>query len=235
MLTTKDEEWLRSAYPGLVPINGGVAGVVEFRATYNRQINRFLILGDSVVDDVGGVGLSVAFRVRIEDRVNKSISRLPAVYLDDVDATEDRHFNQADKSACLCSPLEEDEFLRPELQFRPLLEQIIIPFLYGQAFYSVHGHWPWAEYGHGAVGLLESYALIHDKGRAEDCLRALAQDRAWPQIRAALQQKSIKGHTSCFCKVAAHIRRCHPRAWEGIARLQEDIRKSAIRLPSSQR
>ncbi|HEY6252718.1 MAG TPA: hypothetical protein VI685_22405 [Candidatus Angelobacter sp.] len=232
MLTKNDEEWLRDAHPGLVRSNSGVAGPVEFTATYNRVTNRFLILGDGVADHVGGVSLSVAFRIRIEERTNKSISRLPAVYVDGVDAIEERHFCQADKSACLCSPLEEDEFLRPELQFRSFLEQLVIPFLYGQAFYSAHGHWPWVEYGHGAVGLLESYSLIQNEGRAEECLRQLAQDgRTWPKIRAALEQKTIKGHTPCFCPAAAHIRRCHPRAWQGIVQLRHDIRKSAIRLP----
>jgi hypothetical protein len=232
MLTKRDEEWLRDAHPGLVRSNGGVAGSIGFRATYNREINRFLTLRDGVADEVGGMILSVAYRIRIEDRANKSLSRLPAVYVEGVDATEDRHFSQGDKSACLCSPLEEDELLHPELQFRPFLEKLIVPFLYGQAFYSAYGHWPWVEYGHGAVGLLESYALVHDDGRAEECLQKLVQDgRAWPRIRAALQQKTIKGHTLCFCPAAGHIRRCHPRAWQGMVRLQEDIRKSAIRLP----
>lgn len=232
MLTKDDEEWLRGAHPGLSPGNGGVVGAVEFTATYNRETDQFLILGDSVLDGVGGVKLSVNFCIRIEDRANKSISRLPAVYVEGVDATPERHFAQADKSACLCSPLEESEFLLPELQFRLFLEQLVIPFLYGQAFYSVHGYWPWGEYGHGAVGLLESYAVVHDEGRAEECIRQLAQDsRAWPKIRAVLQQETIKGHTPCFCPTAAHIRRCHPRAWQGVLRLQQDVRNSAIRLP----
>lgn len=232
MLTKHDEQWLGDTYPGLMPSNGGVGGAVEFRATYNRETDRFLILGEGVTDEVGGLSLSAAFHIRVEDRADKAISRLPAVYVEGVDAITARHFGQADKSACLCSPLEEDDFLRPELQFRPFLEQLVIPFLYGQAFYSAHGHWPWGEYGHGAVGLLESYSHIHDRGRAEECLRQLAQDkRAWPKIREALQQTSINGHTLCFCGTMDHIRRCHPRAWQGILRLQQDIRASVIPLP----
>ena len=135
-LTEENEQWLRSVYPCLAPTATGVAGVLKFRATYNSQERRFLILGDDVTDTVGGLALSGEFRIRIEERSDKTISALPALYVDDVDCTADRHFGQKDKSACLCSPLEEDEFLQPEFRFKDFLERLVIPFLYGQIFYS---------------------------------------------------------------------------------------------------
>jgi hypothetical protein len=49
-------------------------------------------------------------------------------------------------------PLEEDDFLDPEFQFRLFLERLVIPFLYGQAFYSANGRWPWIEYDNGELG-----------------------------------------------------------------------------------
>jgi hypothetical protein len=233
MLTEKDEQWLREVYPDLAPTAEGVVGILKFRATYNNQTGRFLVLRDGLSDDVGGLALSGEFNVRVQKRDDKTISDLPALYVADVDSTADRHFGQKDKSGCLCSPLEEDEFLRPEFRFREFLEQLVIPFLYGQVFYSNNRQWPWQEYAHGATGLLQSYSEIANSSKAMDCVRKLAQcGDVWPRMRAALLQKPyLKGHTPCFCKSGDPIRRCHPSALQGAVQLQRDIRTLAIPIP----
>jgi hypothetical protein len=144
----------------------------------------------------------------------------------------DRHFG-ADKSACLCSSLEEDEFLTPELQFRLVLEKLVIPFLYGQLFYSLNQRWPWSEYAHYVTGLLESYGKYPDPTKIENLVQMLmrCQD-VWPAIRAALRQKNyIKGHTPCFCSKKDQMRRCHPNALRGIQQLQCDIQARKIVIP----
>ncbi len=191
-----------------------------------------MILGDDATDDTGAVVLTGSFNIRIEERREKSTSRLPAVLVEEVEPTPGRHFNQKDKTACLCSPLEEDEFLEPEFSFRPFLERLVIPFLYGQAFYSSRGGWPWAQYEHGATGILEAYSKVAGSGSAEACLRLLIQDPGWSQIKAALGQKSyVKGHTLCFCERRDQIRRCHPDALRGLLQLQRDLRAGRISIP----
>jgi hypothetical protein len=229
MLKNDDEQWLRKAYPGLIPSAGSVAGNIEFNATYDGQNNRFVILQEAVTDATDGLALSGEFRIRIEERKDKTFSSLPGVYVEEVEATDKRHFGQKDKSACLCSPFAEGEFLRPEFEFRTFLEQLVIPFLYGQVFYSLRGHWPWPEYTHGATGLLEAYSEIVGHAKAKDCLQLLRQDKSWERIKAALQQKPyVKGHTPCFCPRMDHIRRCHPSALRGAQRLHEDIKALAL-------
>ena len=185
MLNESDEAWLRSAYPTLVRAGDAVTGTIDFRASYNRDTNRFLILSDQLPDQAGGIALSGSFQIRIEERVEDSTSQLPAVYVQGVDPIPDRHVNPADTSACLCSPLEEREFLQPEFQFKVFLEQLVIPFLYGQLSYSSEGSWPWPEYAHGATGILESYSKLPDRNRVEQCLRQLVRDASWPRIRSA--------------------------------------------------
>lgn len=229
MLKESDEEWLRSKHPALIPACDAVTGTIDFRASYNHETNRFLILGDQVAGQAGGVALSGVFQIRIEERRDKSTSQLPTLYVQGVDPTPERHFNRGDESACLCSPLEEVEFLQPEFQFRVFLEQLVIPFLYGQLFFSSKGNWPWTEYAHGATGILEAYSKIPERNRAEECLGQLARDMSWPRIRSALrQQPHIKGHTPCFCTKMDQIRRCHPDALEGVRRLQQDLRALGI-------
>lgn len=225
MLTDQDRQWLAEAWPGLTVTDNSISGALEFTATYNDQTNQFLILENGVPDTVGGLGLTGRFEIRIEERKDTAVSALPAVFVGAVDAVPDRHFNQADKSACLCSPFEEQDLLVPTLDFPRFFQQLVIPFLYGQVFYSAEGRWPWFEYGHGAIGLLESYSKIGDASKAEECVLKLARDKAaWPRIRTALKsKKAIKGATSCFCPVADQIRRCHPLAWLGVRQLRHDL------------
>jgi len=231
MLRKGDEKWLRETYPALTQTGGVITGELRFSASYNAQTNVFRILADSAPDESGAVSLSGVFQIRIEEREDVSDSRLPALYVEGVEPVPDRHFNQRDKSACLCSPFDEDEFLEPELQFRPFLEQLVIPFLYGQVIYSSDGRWPWAEYAHGGTGILEAYSRVCDEKRAEECLRGLMKDRDWPRIQSGLRQKPyIKGHMPCFCERRDQIRRCHPRALEGALLLQRNLRRLGIRV-----
>jgi hypothetical protein len=229
MLTASDEEWLRHNYSGLQPSEGAVSGTITFTASYDRDTNKFYILSDEIPDGATSIVLSGSFQIRIEERTDKSTSQLPALYVQGINPIPERHFGQADKSACVCSPFDEQDFLKPELQFRAFLEQLVIPFLYGQLFYSSENRWPWPEFSHGATGILEAYSKISNASRATDCLRLLAQDKNWRNICSALQQKPhIKGHILCFCEKPDQIRRCHPDALEGARRLQQDLRALGI-------
>jgi hypothetical protein len=228
MLASEDEDWLRGIYPGLIPQADGVAGVIEFKAAYDNETNLFVIFQDSASCEIAGVALSGKFRIRIGERINKAFSSLPAVFLDDVEATESRHFGQ-DGSACLCSPFEEEAFLQPQFRFRNYFEQLVIPFLYGQVFYDLRGEWPWRQYSHGWTGLFEAYGEVPGDASAEDCLKLLRQYPSWQKIRDVLLQKPyIKGHTPCFCPKMDQIRRCHPRALHGARRLQRDAQVQRI-------
>jgi hypothetical protein len=232
MLKESDEQWLRHAYPALALTGNAITGTIDFRASYDQQTNRFLILADHAGEPVDAVTLSGAFQIRIEERTDKSDSRLPALYVQGIDPTPERHFNQRDKSACLCSPFDENDFLEPEFQFRRFFEQLVIPFLYGQVFSSSKGHWPWAEYAHGATGILEAYSNVGAQNRAQQCLQKLARDTSWPKIQSALRQSPyIKGHTPCFCLRMDQIRRCHPAALAGALRLQKDLKALGIPIP----
>jgi hypothetical protein len=117
------------------------------------------------------------------------------------------------------------------------LEQLVIPFLYGQSFYSKCHRWPWKEYAHNATGLLESFDDL-DTANVEELrifLDMLAADRdSWPHIRAVLQRNEVKGHTPCFCPRRDHIRRCHPKALAGLRRLQQLVKRTSLPVPVAQ-
>ncbi len=233
MLEKEDRAWLLARYPKLSVDSDAIAGVVDIDATFNEKINQFLDLSKNPSDGVGGSRLSGSFKIELRERTDKSLSKLPALRVEGVEPIADRHFGQIDKTACLCSPFEEDEFLIPQFHLKRFFEKLVVPFLYGQLFYSAEGRWPWDQYSHGAVGLLEAYFKVGDSRKAEDCLQKLAHDRkVWPRIKEALEQKSyVKGHIPCFCEKRDHIRRCHPTAMKGLQQLRLDVQNWKIRIP----
>ena len=236
MLQLGDEGWLREKHPGLTVAGETISGSIQFRAGYDAKISQFFSIEASATASTDAVILSGAFEVRIEPRVDRSTSRLPALFVEGIEPAAKRHFNPVDKSACLCSPLEEDEFLQTELQFRLFLEQLVVPFLYGQIFFSSYGRWPWEEYAHGATGVLEAYAKTQDQNQAGECLRLLSQDSQWPMIRSALLQKPyIKGHNPCFCSSGDKFRQCHSAALKGALKLQRDLNAIGIVIPQTVR
>lgn len=233
MVNSFDEERLKHRYPALVRNGGALEGIIEFTATYDPLTNEFFNEPTACAKEPRGTTLSGQYHIRIEDRADKRVSLLPALFVQDVDAVPDRHFSQADKSACLCSPLEEAEFLEPDADLLLFIDRLVIPFLFGQLFYSEHGRWPWGQYAHGATGLLEAYCDSGDAVRAAECIRLLSvESRTWPAIKAVLQQRPfVKGHTPCFCPKGDQIRRCHPQALQGLLKLQRNIRGLKLPLP----
>lgn len=234
MLTDQDKEWLHHWYPALTVDETSIHGLLRFTATYNSTTDKFVSIYDGVEDSVGGDRITGEFRVRIEERLDKSQFRLPALMVDDIEPVINRHFNPGDGTACLGSSLEEDEFFTPNLQFQGFFERAVIPFLYGQAFYSTNGRWPWNEYGHGYTGLLESYLKLADPSKASECLQKLALSKNdWPTMKLLLASNAqLKGHDPCpFCTKRDHLRRCHMSAWKGFCKLRQDIKAGGVSLP----
>lgn len=231
MLKDDEKSWLKDKYPGLVPSAARIAGYVEFKAGYNDQIGDFHIFHGEDSTTYLGLVLSGRFDISIQERTDKALSALPAVYVEGVELIPNRHFDK-DKRACLCSPFIENEYLEPELCFPVFLEQLVIPFLYGQLFYSREQRWPWMDYAHGSTGLLESYVHTDDCNVLLKRLGQLGQDRgAWARISKAIRQKShVKDGAPCFCPKRHQIKKCHPNALRGIQQLREDVRALGIRV-----
>lgn len=231
MLTDKDKRWLQEKFPKLSASDNEVSGSIEFTATYNFESDKFLLIETGTIDEIGGVRLSGEFEILIKPRTIKLYSNLPALYVRNLQADVDRHINSFDGTACLCSPFEEEEFLLPEFDFIKFFEQLVLPFLYGQLFYSIDRTWPWIDYSHGVVGLFESYYFLADQSKAKECLSKISAGPDWPEIKNILLSKDIGGHIPCLCSKNDQIRRCHPTALKGIKQLKSDLINQNIVLP----
>ena len=225
-----DLVWMRNAYPGLTFGDDAITGQIEFNARYDVAQHLFFILGSTQCQS-DGITLGGAFTIRISPRLPGAISRLPALHVEGVEVIADRHFTSSDGSACLCSMFDEDDFLVPDFQFKAYLQELIVPFLYGQIFYTRYKRWPWPEYAHGATGALEAYSSMPDGSRAHFCIESLVRFPDWPRIRTALEQEPyVKGHTPCMCSAKDQIRRCHPNALAGMRLLKRHIQEQNISL-----
>ena len=234
MLTENDRQWLAEHYPNLlVESDDKVVGEVSFTATYNKESGHFLEIELDTVDGVGGLRLSGIFQITITARTTTPHSRLPALTIEGVETISDRHINQSDLSACLCNPLEEDGYLDPQFDFRSYFKELVMPFLYGQLYYSQEGHWPWFDYAHGGLGTIEAFSRNPTPEKANECIQKISREvQLWKTVKPLLlQREDIKGHTLCPCPKHDHLRRCHPMALEGLRLLQNTIREHLIQLP----
>jgi len=234
MLTEKDRQWLREHYRNLlVESDNKIVGEISFTATHNKESGRFLEIGLDTIDGVGGLRLSGTFQIAITARTITPHSRLPALTIEGVETISDRHINQSDLSACLCNPLEEDEYLEPEFDFQRYFKELVMPFLYGQLYYSQEGHWPWFDYAHGGLGTIEAFSRNPAPEKANECILRISQEiQLWKTVKPLLlQREDIKGHTLCPCPKHDHLRRCHPMALDGLRLLRNAVREHLIQLP----
>ena len=130
MLSKESISWLRLNYPELIisPDLLEVKGKINMSAVYNSDTGHFLNLTQGSENTIGGCVLKGSFSISVGSRNGK----LPAlhVYSNNVLLISDRHFNEGDRSACLCGPIEEQKYLSNEFHFESFFENLIIPFLY---------------------------------------------------------------------------------------------------------
>lgn len=239
LFSEADKIWIKENYPKLNVTDLEASGEIDIFATYNLQDDIFLDVTKTPIDHVGGVRLSGTLTLTIIERIpsERIFSNLPKVVIKNISADPERHINLNDSSACLCSPLEENVYLFPAFQTERFFKELLIPFLYGQIFFSSFKYWPWTDYGHGVVGILESYNHLLEPRSAKDCMDKLYKyknidEPSWNEIRKLLVQKNrIKGHSICICKNKNRIRICHPKVWCGLQKLQMDILNQDLVIP----
>lgn len=227
MITTETKKYLER-WPGLRIENETITGVVEFIGSYSKQKDIFQVVsGLNYVEE--DMPLHCSFDITIGIPTG-GFSKLPSLLIHETGLGIERHVGATDGKACLCSPLAEDKFLKPEFIFEKYFEELVLPFLYAQVYFSAFSKWPWFDYAHGYYGILESYGRIPDP-KTEECIAMLKKYKGWERVKPYLLQKDyIKGHTPCFCGEHNHIRRCHPFILKGVQKLKEDIKRKSLSL-----
>jgi hypothetical protein len=226
MFSEQDQLWLAGRYPGLKATADKVEGTIDLKAAFQLDTNKFQIIypGDSNV--VGGCELTGSFKVTMQARSSGTMLRVPALTIDGYPSDKDRHIDH-DGIACLCSPFVEGEYMSPDLDGRRFMEELVVPFLYGQLSYERHASWPWVDYSHGFAGLVESYAPVQSK---EELLKRLPffmfYRFDWQRLQLLIsQRRDPRASTPCVCGSRRRIAHCHKRALNGILALRADKKK----------
>ncbi|MBK7764487.1 MAG: hypothetical protein IPI46_14300 [Bacteroidetes bacterium] len=233
MLTKKEAQWLAQHYPDL-SINedySEIRGTLLFKATYNKETNEFRIAGDSN-DNQGGVFITdsyeIIMRCRSPQSMTATTSKLPALFIKEENLdffVPARHFNN-DQSACYCGPVEEEIYFKKGYQFKTFFIEFVIPFLYEQSYFDQNEEWPWGEYGHGWIGVLESYYRLGKPDHIPRMLEKLKEYEPRNLISNFLESKSnLKGHSLCICGSNQVVRKCHKEAWLGLNKLRSEMKK----------
>jgi hypothetical protein len=182
----------------------------------------------------------------IEISAHNATSRLPALRevggrskaivlkrgLEDVRAV---HQNSVDGTACVCVKQEEAERFPPGALLSTFVEQLAIPYLFGLSYFDEFGKWPWGEYSHGGLGLLEFYAhhSAQHKQELEELLASLQAGSDWPRYYKQLKKPSSK--RACICGSGKAFGKCHPGAWRGLKNLISALSQFGFDLKSVQK
>ena len=139
------------------------------------------------------------------------------------------HQNLVGGTACVCVKQEENERFPPGERLVTFIERLAIPYLFGLSYVDEFGKWPWGEYSHGGLGLLEFYSdkpWKISKNEFKEVLVSLRADSGWPDYYRQLKKPSAK--RACICGSGRAFGKCHSLAWRGLKNLIYQLGKLGL-------
>jgi len=237
-ISDEDKQWLQNDYPDLSIQRGSngaveITGILSFSMTFLGEGKPYVIY--PAPDDSEGIQIQDKYQIRIVLK-KSNFSDLPQVYetgsrLINVAQSRnlspiDLHINESG-ALCLCIRPEEIINLPTGFTLRDFLQNLVVPFFYAQSYFEKNESWPWGEYSHGELGLIEWY--LRNKNQSPEVIKDFfdqlqKSDKFWPIFRRLLMSKNaIKGHTECICGKKDKFRNCHPEIFMGIWKLKRDV------------
>jgi hypothetical protein len=222
IFTAEEISEVKSRYPRLQTTeNGAVEGVLDLHAVYDGEERRdeFQVrivpppdYPDSMPTllETGGRTAAIATKHGIEDH-------------------RDLHCNPGTGTACVCVKQEERRRFPKGANLSHFIEELVVPYLFGLSHFDGHGKWPWPDYSHGALGIVEYYAEAGADPSHEtiaSTVDLLKQDIIWRDLRKQIRKPSAM--RACVCGSRKPISRCHEGVWSGIKKLNDDIQELGL-------
>ena len=213
---------VKERYPSLGYSGDGLwEGPFKLDATYDGKqiIDLFriqIIAGENypnripALREVGGRVLAITSKHRVE--------------------LADVHYNASSNTACVCVKQEETARFPPGSKLPTFIEDLVIPYLYGLSFFNEIGRWPWAEFSHGGLGLLEFYAQDSIAPTREDLIevgKLIRSDPNWREYSKQLRRPS--SGRKCPCGSRQPISECHYGVWHGINSLHTHLKRLGLK------
>jgi hypothetical protein len=111
----------------------------------------------------------------------------------------DRHFNSKDADACLCSRPERWEKWPPGSSISAFLDGLVKEFFFSQAYYDIEKRWPFGQWSHEALGIVEYFA------KKLSCTDLVKLKR---MLELALLPKLFR-QWECPCGSKDRVTKCH--------------------------
>ena len=210
---------VKSRFPKLEYISTGVwKGILEFDHIYRdyRIIDSYEI----------GIAVPAIYPTRLPFVFDLKGRAMAAAKKHGKKSVLDSHWSPG-HGVCLCVRQEEKIKFPPGSDMIFFIENLVIPYFYGLSYFEEYGQWPWREYGHGGLGVLERHAEETEEQTREDLgaiLPVFRDDlKNWRKYRAQFVRPS--GNKNCFCESGKQFFECHPLAWKGMVRLYEDLKR----------
>jgi hypothetical protein len=244
VLSENEQRWIVAHCPRLGFVGGNpplrLAGPLDFDCTYAGP------WAPDVAVRAAGLDCSIADAYNVEillDHSPRAGSSLPLIRVTDdrIEKAMRKHGRSSmtdmhvstDGYICLCTPIDEVLYFSGELGLEVYVSKLVIPFLYGQAFFERYGFLPWKERTHGATGILESYAEAAGN-RASPSPQAVldllmrVNDRYFkPKLGMLRGPVPPDGGDLCICGSGKRFIDCHPAAYRGMLFLWRDLRASS--------
>ena len=241
MLSENVIKQIRKYYPDLkyTTENGKncLKGSLGFRACYNDSNKEFIIypsekmiISDTYIDDKYNIEIELLRefpkQFPLVREVGGRIQQIAEKYsLKDV---RDLHINKIQNNAiCLCPKPAEKLIYPGEIDLVHFINNLVVPFFYELSYYDKTGYWPWNEYSHGDLGILEFYRENKEKNDlslAKKCYECL-KEKNEQNKKYIINKNVIKGHSPCICGSKEKFRKCHKVALEGIWALRTILKK----------
>jgi hypothetical protein len=142
----------------------------------------------------------------------------------------DLHCNPDGGVACVCVKQEEKARFPTNSNLLTFVDQLAVPYLYGLSYFDEFKKWPWPEYAHGPLGILERYTedlTGHTRGNIIFIAPSFTGDvKNRKKYREHLLKPGYK--KLCPCGSGKFFSVCHPLAWDGLLCLRADLRRLGL-------
>ena len=233
-LSDEEEEWLKARFPdlrisfvdGLLSIQGNL--VVDMYYDETNSEDRYVIfpqeelkLSSKYIKDIYVVRIVFCDdrfipKVYEIDRRIRSFAQRNGIKLCNL------HVNISD-DLCLCPKSLERIKLKDSYTIKDFFTILLVPFFYAQSFYETNNRWPWKDYSHGDIGLLEAYAdySIDSESTNGFCRETYSAFKS--EIQSVITSAdAITRQSMCLCNSGGKFRKCHRKAWEGLKKIKKD-------------
>ena len=235
MISSDEISWLQANYPDLYFDAGQrcISGELSFRMFYSEQLgDGYIVNPDESFEGQDGTLIEDVYEIDIRLNDSKALpevrevgGRIVKSLLEwNIEDPSDLHIHP-NGALCLCVETEIEKNLPNGFNLRDFFWNLLIPFFFYQSYFERFGREPWPGYGHGDIGVLESFQnrVKLDNHLSYTTIHSYLESLS-KQTRMRIHENvEAKGHHRCLCGSKKIIRKCHKKAMYGYNSLRLQI------------